>query len=229
MEPVSLSPQQAPIMAHSDSQPSPTASSQLVPLSRLPSFRMADGEPDVRGWPVVAADGGALGRVVELLVDPATSEIAAVLVATPQADSAQGGGRSVLPMEHVHIDDRQDRLIADAAGLTGYADGAQSTSTTSTTSTAGGGDATVGTIAGATSGADLSRATTSRDANGDEVIRVPVVEERLVIEKRPVVTEMLVIRKRTVQTNQVVEADLRRERVEIDQRDFRDGQQRPPR
>ena len=205
-------------MAHSDSQRPHTASSQLVPLSRLTSFRMADGEPDVRGWPVVASDGGAaLGRVVELLVDPASSEIAAILVATPQSDSAQGGGRSVLPMEHVHIDDRQDRLIADAAALTGYADHGPAAA------------ATGGTASGTMSGADLSRATTSRDANGDEVIRVPVVEERLIVEKRPVVTEMLVIRKRAVQTNQVVEADLRRERVEVDQRDFtRDGQQQPP-
>ena len=204
-------------MAHSDSQRSHTASSQLVPLSRLTSFRMADGEPDVRGWPVVAADGAALGRVVELLVDPATSEIAAILIATPQSGSAQGGGRSVLPMEHVHIDDRQDRLVADAAGLTGYADEAQAASTADSAA------------ASAVNGADLSRATTSRDANGDEVIRVPVVEERLVVEKRPVVTEMLVIRKRAVQTSRVVEADLRRERVEVDQRDFRDGEQRPAR
>ena len=61
-------------MAHSDSQRSTPASTGLVPLSRLNTFRMADGEPDIRGWPVVASDGGAsLGRVVELLVDPATS------------------------------------------------------------------------------------------------------------------------------------------------------------
>jgi hypothetical protein len=175
---------------------------------------MAEGEPDIRGWPVVAAEGGAsLGRVVELLVDPASSEIAAVLVAVPQADSAQGGGRSVLPLEHVQIDDRQNRLVADSAALTGYADQPAASAT-----------------GGVMSGADLSRATTGRDANGDEVIRVPVVEERLVIEKRPVVTEMLVIRKRAVQTNQVVEADLRRERVEVDQRDFtRDPDQRPSR
>ena len=217
------SPQPAPTMAHSDPQRPHTASSGLVPLSRLTSFRMADGEPDIRGWPVVASDGGAaLGRVVELLVDPASSEIAAILVATPQSDSAQGGGRAVLPMEHVHIDDRQDRLVADAAALTGYADQAPTA--------AAGAASPGGTSADALSSADLSRVTTGRDANGDEVIRVPVVEERLVVEKRPVVTEMLVIRKRAVQTNQVVEADLRRERVEVDQRDFtRDPDQRPPR
>jgi hypothetical protein len=206
-------------MAHSDSQRPHTTSDQLVPLSRLTSFRMADGEPDIRGWPVVASQGGAsLGRVVELLVDPSTSEIAAVLVAVPQSDSAQGGGRSVLPLEHVHIDDRQHRLLADPAALAGYADSGASP------------NAATGAAGGTMSGADLSRATTTRDANGDEVIRVPVVEERLIVEKRPVVTEMLVIRKRAVQTNQVVEADLRRERVEVDQRDFtRDPNQRPPR
>lgn len=213
-------------MSHPDPQRPSTAStssagSALVPLSRLTSVRMADGEPDVRGWPVVTSDGGvSLGRVVELLVDPATSEIAALLVAVPQADQAQGGGRSVLPMEHVHIDDRQDRLLADPAALAGYAE--------PTSATAGVPGAV--TASGALSGADLSRATTGRDANGDEVIRVPVVEERLIVEKRPVVTEMLVIRKRAVQTNRVVEADLRRERVEVDQRDFtRDADPRPPR
>ena len=214
-------------MAHPDSQRPTTGSSELVPLSRLTSFRMAEGEPDIRGWPVVASDGGAsLGRVVELLVDPASSEIAAVLVAVPQTGQAQGGGRSVLPMEHVHIDDRQDRLLADPAALAGYAE------PTSTTTAATGGTtaATSAATGGALSGVDLSRATTSRDANGDEVIRVPVVEERLIVEKRPVVTEMLVIRKRAVQENRVVEADLRRERVEVDQRDFtRDADQRPPR
>ena len=193
-----------------------TRGDTLVPLGSMPGARFADGEPDIRGWPVVAAEGGAsLGRVVELLVDPASSEIAAVLVAVPQADAAQGGGRSVLPLEHVQIDDRQNRLVADSAALTGYADQPAT--------------GIAGATGGAMSGADLSRATTSRDANGDEVIRVPVVEERLVVEKRAVVTEMLVIRKRAVQTNQVVEADLRRERVEVDQRDFRDGEQRPAR
>ncbi|HEX8904041.1 MAG TPA: PRC and DUF2382 domain-containing protein [Longimicrobiaceae bacterium] len=49
---------------------------------------------------------------------------------------------------------------------------------------------------------------------GDE-IRVPVVEEEVVVEKRPVVREELVVRKHEVQENQVVEADLRRERAEV--------------
>ena len=49
---------------------------------------------------------------------------------------------------------------------------------------------------------------------GDE-IRIPVVEEEVVVEKRPVVREELVVRKHQVQEEQVVEADLRRERAEV--------------
>jgi uncharacterized protein (TIGR02271 family) len=47
---------------------------------------------------------------------------------------------------------------------------------------------------------------------------VPVVEEELVVERRPVVKEVVVIRKRAVQEEQVVEADLRRERIDVDRR-----------
>ncbi len=47
--------------------------------------------------------------------------------------------------------------------------------------------------------------------DGDE-IRIPIVEEEVVIEKRAVVKEELVIHKDQVQDQHVVEADLRRER-----------------
>ena len=50
--------------------------------------------------------------------------------------------------------------------------------------------------------------------NGDE-IRIPVYEEELVVEKRIVAKEELVIRKDVVSGEQVVEADLRKERVEV--------------
>jgi len=49
----------------------------------------------------------------------------------------------------------------------------------------------------------------------DEEIVVPIVEEELVVETRPVVKEELVIRKRLVQETHVVEADLRKEVVDV--------------
>ena len=41
----------------------------MVPLDQLDDFRVASGDPDVRGWEVVGSDGGKIGEVDELLVD----------------------------------------------------------------------------------------------------------------------------------------------------------------
>jgi len=50
---------------------------------------------------------------------------------------------------------------------------------------------------------------------GDDEVRVPVVEEELVVEKRPVVKEELVVSKETVRDEEHVEADLRKERFDV--------------
>jgi len=51
---------------------------------------------------------------------------------------------------------------------------------------------------------------------GEQEIRVPMMEEEVVVEKRPVVKEELVVKKRAVEGKQDVEADVRKERVDID-------------
>jgi hypothetical protein len=43
--------------------------SALVPLGRLRNYRVAAGDPDVRGWRVLGADGWAIGEVDDILVD----------------------------------------------------------------------------------------------------------------------------------------------------------------
>ncbi len=50
----------------------------------------------------------------------------------------------------------------------------------------------------------------------DGSISIPVFEEELVIEKRLVVLERVIVRKHTVTEERLVEADLRRERVEVE-------------
>ena len=57
---------------------------------------------------------------------------------------------------------------------------------------------------------------------GEEEIVVPVVEEEIVVEKRPVVKEEIRIRKEVVEDVEVVEEDVRREEVEIDDQTGRD-------
>jgi len=51
---------------------------------------------------------------------------------------------------------------------------------------------------------------------GDEEVRIPVTEEEVVVEKRPVVKEEVRIRKDVVEDTEVVEEDVRREEIEID-------------
>jgi uncharacterized protein (TIGR02271 family) len=61
---------------------------------------------------------------------------------------------------------------------------------------------------------------------GNDEIRVPLMEEEVVVEKRPVVKEEIVVGKRMVEERDVVEADVRREEFDID-KDVKPGA--PPR
>ncbi|HEX2210880.1 MAG TPA: PRC-barrel domain-containing protein [Longimicrobium sp.] len=49
--------------------------SSAIPLAQLRGFRIASGAPDMRLWHVYSGDGGRIGMVDELLVDPATLEV----------------------------------------------------------------------------------------------------------------------------------------------------------
>lgn len=51
----------------------------------------------------------------------------------------------------------------------------------------------------------------------DDEIRIPLMEEEVVVEKRPVVKEELVIGKRVVEERDTVETELRREEFDIDE------------
>jgi uncharacterized protein (TIGR02271 family) len=51
---------------------------------------------------------------------------------------------------------------------------------------------------------------------GEAEVRVPLMEEEVIVEKRPVVKEELVIGKRVVEERDVVEAEVRREEFDID-------------
>ncbi len=57
----------------------------------------------------------------------------------------------------------------------------------------------------------------SAEIKGDE-IRIPLMQEEVVASKRTVAKEEIVIKKHAVQGEQVIEADLRKERVDIDRK-----------
>lgn len=55
--------------------PNPNDARRLNPMRDLPDYKVADGEPDIRGWSVYAATGRELGVVADLLVDTDMGEV----------------------------------------------------------------------------------------------------------------------------------------------------------
>lgn len=65
---------------------------RVVPLSQLTDYQVAEGDPDVRGWEVVAADGARLGTVDDLLVDTAQMKVRYLDVELEQGVAASDVG-----------------------------------------------------------------------------------------------------------------------------------------
>lgn len=47
----------------------------LKPLGRLHNYRIVEGDPDVRGWEVVGANGEKVGEVADLLIDTSAGKV----------------------------------------------------------------------------------------------------------------------------------------------------------
>jgi uncharacterized protein (TIGR02271 family) len=61
----------------------------------------------------------------------------------------------------------------------------------------------------------------SRADIGEDEIRIPVYEDEIIVDKRRVLKEELVVKKHAVQDTETVEADLRKERVDVDESGLR--------
>ncbi|HLL46804.1 MAG TPA: DUF2382 domain-containing protein [Longimicrobiaceae bacterium] len=289
---------------------------RVVPLDQLDDFKVADGDPDVRGWEVVASDGRKIGEVDQLLVDTAAMKVRYLDVDVDNdlvAGSSDTSDRHVLiPIGYARLDEGSDRVIvdqlasSDIVGLPEYTHGpitrdfeSSVRSRFDTGYTTGATGAAAGAAGLASTGAaDTTRDTDNdfyshdlyddnkfygarRNMEGDEArltlseeelavrkqrmaagevdihkrvetehvstpvttmreeavierrpisdatlqagtariegdeIRIPLMEEEVIVEKRVVPTEELVVRKHTVQETETVEADLRKERVDI--------------
>lgn len=263
---------------------------RVVPLDQLDDFKVAEGDPDIRGWEVIASDGQRVGEVDQLLVDTLAMKVRYLDVDV--SDDLRGGSAAdrhvLIPIGYARLDENDDRVIVDqlastdVAGLPVYTHGPltrdfestlrqrfdtgyQATGTSADDSSEdfysdemydqerlyGGRRMTlseeemdVGKERVGAGEVDLrkrvetehvSRPVTVRHEEvdverrpitdpmaasgarieGDE-IHIPLTEERAVVEKHVVPKEEIVVTKREVEETQTVEADLRRERLEVD-------------
>jgi hypothetical protein len=84
----------------------------LVALSTLGSWKVSEGEPDIRGWEVRTVSGRQLGSVHDLLVDPNASEVVLVDVDLPGTDR-----RTFVPIRVIQIDRAKRLVFMDSADL----------------------------------------------------------------------------------------------------------------
>jgi hypothetical protein len=84
----------------------------LVPLSSLDSWKVSDGEPDIRGWDVRTVAGRQLGAVRDLLIDSKAGEVVLLDVDLPGADR-----HTFVPIRVVEIDRGRRVVLMDSADL----------------------------------------------------------------------------------------------------------------
>ncbi len=270
---------------------------QVAPLSELNDFKVADGDPDIRGWDVTTERGDKVGEVDDLIVD--TTAMKVRYIAVDLDERVAGSDRTVLvPIGAAQLDDEQDRVLVvgispdqfatlpeyrreafdreyETALLSNYdRDRDVNAETAGSELTSRERDELYASryfddsnFYGTRRGPGEARVTRSEEELdigkrqvhagdveirktvetervrepvtrmreevtierhaveghhagdveiGDDEIRVPVVEEELVVEKRPVVKEEIVVKKRAVADERTVEADVRRERIDVD-------------
>lgn len=265
-------------MRHDTNPPSSRTAGPTGNLARLhdlSDYKVASGDPDVRGWHVKTADGQRAGRVDSLIVDIDAMEVRFLDVELDRKTLNLKDERHVLvPLADARLDDDHDDVLlgksaAEVASLQPYQPGqpigashasghrSSNTDTSKFYGKRGGTGAvermtlseeemrvgkrqTQAGVAEVHKSVDtehvskrvpvahedvsierraISPGDDTRPARiGEDEVRIPLSAEEAVIEKRTVPKEEVVIRKTTVQGEQEVEADLRKERVDVDRK-----------
>jgi sporulation protein YlmC with PRC-barrel domain len=92
--------------------PDPRQARHLTPLSELKHFRVAQGDPDIRGWTVYTSNGRDIGVVDDLLVDTTRGEVVMLDI------DLKGTNRCTLaPIRAAWVDSEHKRVILDGAQL----------------------------------------------------------------------------------------------------------------
>ncbi|MCS6987806.1 MAG: photosynthetic reaction center subunit H [Sphingomonadaceae bacterium] len=86
---------------------------KIVPLGLAPGFRIVEGEPDPRGWPVYGTDGKVAGTVSDIWVDTADHLVRYLAVRLP--DDPADALPVLLPITMATV--RRDRGVVESDSL----------------------------------------------------------------------------------------------------------------
>ena len=97
--------------------------SRLVRLEELKGFKVADGDSDIRGWAVKTPDGRKVGKVEELIVDPAERRVRYMEIKADRKALGIDEDRHILvPIGTARLDDDGNDVLLErlpAQGLAG--------------------------------------------------------------------------------------------------------------
>ena len=92
--------------------PDPRRTRHLIPMRELGKFKVADGEPDIRGWTAFTSAGREIGRVDELLVDTDTNEVVMLDI-----DLRRDDRHTLAPLRAAWVDHATRRVVIGAEEL----------------------------------------------------------------------------------------------------------------
>lgn len=88
---------------------------RVVPLDELEDYTVAEGDPDVRGWDVLSADGRKIGEVENLLIDTAAMKVRYLEVNVANEIVQGGEHRHILiPIGYARLHEDDDQVLVDA-------------------------------------------------------------------------------------------------------------------
>lgn len=92
-----------------------TSRNRIVPLDDLDDYEVAEGDPDVEGWEVIASDGREIGKVKNLLAD-ATAMKVRYLDVDLSNDLVRNRENShvLIPIGHVRVIEEDNRVMAES-------------------------------------------------------------------------------------------------------------------
>ena len=92
------------------------ATPRLVHLADVHDLRVAEGDPDIRGWAVRTAGGEKVGTVKDLIVDTVLMKVRYIEARIDRETLNSSGDRYVLiPIGTARLDDAKDDVYLDAA------------------------------------------------------------------------------------------------------------------
>jgi stress response protein YsnF len=91
---------------------------RVAPLSDLDDFDVADHEPDVRGWDVIAADGTKIGEVEDLIVDTSAMKVRYLDIEVEKDFRAKDDRHILIPVGQARLHEEEDHVHVNTLSST---------------------------------------------------------------------------------------------------------------